>query len=119
MSAKLVRKIREIYDFTLEHPVPNQTKKERKHMSDTISELASIQTYAQASSAWITAASALIAQLESASSSNPTPTDSDSPDVETAIQNILAFQTANPVPAVPVAPVTTTPVATPSASSIS
>jgi hypothetical protein len=73
-------------------------------MPDPNAELAQILTYAQSSAAWINAASALITQLQAASAGNlSTPTDSDSPDVEAAIENILTFQTANPVPATPAA----------------
>jgi len=101
---RLAEEVHRLYLFTLDHPIPTQTPKERHNMpSDPISELNTISAYAQASAAWIAAASALIAQLEAASTSNPSPTDSDSPDVEAAIQNILTFQTANPVPAVPTA----------------
>lgn len=112
---RLREDIHRVYSFCQSNPVPNAPQLESTHMADPNSELASILAYAQASAGYITAAAALIAQLKAASSSNPAPTDSDSPDVETAIQNILAFQTANPVPAVPTA-VTPTPAA-PAASS--
>lgn len=72
-------------------------------------ELAQILAYAQASAAYITQQNALIAQLQAAQSGR----DTDSEDVETAIQNILAFQAANPVPAAPVS-VVPAPTPTPS-----
>lgn len=85
-------------------------------MPDPNSELAQVTAYEAAAFTWITKASALITQLEAASSSNPAPTDSDSADVEAGIQAILAFQASNPVPAAP-AVTSAAPSTTPPASS--
>lgn len=110
---RLCEDIHHGYLWTLDHPINHQPK--RKVMPDPNSELAVILAYAQSAFAYIQNLSSQIAALQAASTANPAPTDSDSPDVETAIQNILAFQADNPIPAPPVA-VAPAPTSTPSAS---
>jgi hypothetical protein len=72
---------------------------------DPDSQLASILTWAQASVAYQTASQAAIAQLQAAvnAQNSPTPPDTAADDVETAIANVLAVTSANPVPPTPVA----------------
>lgn len=95
---RLAEDIYQVYQFCQSNPVPKHTPRNHHMPSDPNSELASILAYAQASASYITQADALITQLQTASSGG---TDTDSPDVEAAIQAVLAFQTANPVPTAP------------------
>ncbi len=75
--------------------------------NDPDSQLDAILAYQQAASSWITSASALIAQLEAASTS---PTNTASADLQAKIDAVIAFQAANPVPAIPTTPAPSAPV---------
>lgn len=96
----LTTQIHHIYQFCQSHPVPSLNTERPVHMPnpDPDAQLATILSYAQNSAAYITAADALITQLQTAQDNS---TDSDSTDVQAAIQAILTFQASNPVPTLP------------------
>ena len=111
----LALRIRNVYLFTGNNPIKKPNERiVMPPTPDPDSELAAILTYCQAANAYIGTLNTQIAALQAASAANPSATDSDSPDVEAAIQAIIAFQTSNPIPAPP-APVTT-PVTPPASS---